>query len=78
MTRPRTKVAPMSRADIVTLESALRNRWPIPDEELMDQLRRVQAVLDDPRSSDRARWRAKRVLQLAYNRLDGAKTEIDL
>jgi len=78
MTGPGVKAAPMSRADMMTLESALRNHWPIPAERLLDQLRRVQAVLDNPRSNDRARWRAKRVLQLAHNRLDGAITEIDL
>src|SRR3954451_7034251 len=70
------KVEPMSRADMVTLESALRNGWPVHDQALSDQLRRVQAVLDDPRSNDRARWRARRVLQLAQNRLNGEKTEM--
>jgi hypothetical protein len=52
-------------ADLVTLESALRNGWAIPEDTLRQQLGRVQAVLDDPRSNDRARWRARRVLELA-------------
>ena len=66
---------PMTRADMVMLESAIRNDWRGPDRQLRDQLRRVQAVLDDPRSGDRARWRARRVLELAQSRLDGGKTE---
>jgi len=69
------KVAPMSRAYMVTFESALRNGWAIHDKELSDQLSRVQAVLDDPRSNYRACWRARRVLQLAHNRLNGENTE---
>ena len=64
----------MQRADMVMLESAIRNGWPAPNGELQDQLRRVQAVLDDHRSSDRARWRARRVLESARSRLIGRKT----
>ena len=75
MSSPRAKAEPMTRADMVALESAIRNGWPAPNGELQDQLRRVQAVLDDPRSGDRARWRARRVLKLARSRLDGPKTE---
>lgn len=67
----------MRRADMVTLESALRNGWSVPDDVLSQQLRRVQAVLDDSSTNDRARWRARRVLELANSRLDGAKTEVD-
>jgi len=40
-----------------------------------DQLSRVQAVLNDTRSNDRTYWPARRVLQLANNRLNGGKTE---
>ena len=53
---------------MVALESALRKGWAIPGERLKADLCRVQAVLDNPRSSDRARWRAKRVLALASHR----------
>ncbi len=74
MSDPRNKAEPMTRADMVMLESAIRNGWPGPNGQLQDQLRRVQAVLDDPRSGDRARWRARRVLELVQSRLDGAKT----
>ena len=70
-----TEPVPMQRADMVMLESAIRNGWPVPDRQLRDQLRRFQAVLDDHGSSDRARWRARRVLELAQSRLDGGKTE---
>ena len=62
---PNANPLPMTRADMVTLESALRKGWPMSDEQLQGQLRCVQAVLDDPASNDRARWRAKRVLALA-------------
>jgi hypothetical protein len=65
MTAHQDKDAPMGRADMVMLESALRNGWPIPDDKLRVELRRVQAVLDDCESNDRARWRAKRILELA-------------
>jgi len=54
MSDRREKVEPMTRADVVTLESAIRNGWPVPDRELRDQLLGVQAVLDDRPSSDRA------------------------
>jgi hypothetical protein len=74
MSRPHDNPEPMSRADIVTLESALRKGWPMPDERLREQISRVQAVLDDPRSNDRARWRAKRILELARSRFIGQET----
>ena len=75
MSSPREKVEPITCADMVMLETAFRIGWPVPDGQLRDQLRRVQAVLDDPRSNDRARWRARRVLELAESRLIGRKTE---
>jgi hypothetical protein len=71
MSCPERQAEPMSRADMVTLESALRNGWPVPEVSLQAQLRRVQAVLDDPCSNDCARWRARRVLELARGRLAG-------
>jgi len=39
----------------------------MPVDKLQDALR-VQAVLDNPRSSDRARWRARPVMVLADSR----------
>jgi hypothetical protein len=60
----------MTRTDMVTLESAIRNGGPVADQKLREQLRRVQAGLDDPRSSDPARWQARRVLEFAPSRLD--------
>lgn len=75
MSNPHDNPEPMGRADMVTLESALRNGWHIADEKLQEQVRRVQAVLDDARSNDRARWRAKRVLDLADSRFGGRKTD---
>ncbi len=65
MSDPTRNTEPMSRADMVTLEKALREGWTIPEDTLRQQLGRVQAVLDDSRSNDRARWRARRVLALA-------------
>ena len=59
---------PMTRTDMVTLESALRRGWLIPDEKLQMDLRRVQAVRDHAKSNDRALWRAKRILELAKSR----------
>ena len=57
MSDPREKPKSMTRADMVMLESAIRNGWPVPDRQLRDRLRRFQAVLDDPRSGDPAHWR---------------------
>ena len=64
MRNHRNETEPMARADMVTLESALRHNWAIPDARLQRQLRRVQAVLDDRCSNDRVRWRARRFLEL--------------
>jgi hypothetical protein len=63
---------PMSRADMATLERALRHGWQTPAETMREQLERVQAVLDDPTSHARARERAERIMQLAAGRLDPA------
>jgi hypothetical protein len=52
------KPKPKNRAGMVTGESALRKGWPIAEEKPQEQLLCVQAVLGDPVSSDRARWRA--------------------
>lgn len=70
MSGPHNEPVQMTRADMVMLEAAIRNGWAVPDKQLRDQLRRVQAVLDDPRGGDRARWRARRILELARSHFD--------
>ena len=54
----------MGRSDMAILEFPLRKGWPIAQENLVANLRCVQAVLDEPRSTDRARLRAKRIQAL--------------
>jgi hypothetical protein len=58
-------------SDMVMLESALRNHWDVPTQVLRDQLAAVQALFDDPGSSDRSRLRARRIMELSHARAKG-------
>ncbi len=46
------------RAELLMIERAIRNRWPMSEQSRSDALRLVVSVLADPDSSVRARSRA--------------------
>ncbi len=60
----------LRRSDMILIERAVRNGWPMTPDKLAYEMSRLQTVIDDRSRSDRDRWRARRTLAVCQARVE--------